>query len=454
MGTDHTLAMCTHAGPLREALLFAAALAVGSLPLLVALILGDRSPAAARCAVAVPPVVSLMIAPAACGAWAIAPARRSAHLGHSLCLTAASGGFSASWLGMLFADELGLGRCDLYKAALACWLASWLWHCSLACDWLLLLQGDRRSGSGVRRALSLACHLLWPLAVAMALPLLRTRAEPVTLAPPTRLPCCALRLDALAPRWWPWALAAVLGSIALSSTAAYACTLHRAATAMPRVVWDRHRRHAACMHLSLLVLQPASAALFAASLTHDRDGAAAAAAGGSSVPSVPPFAPGWLALWVACAGAPWAAAWQGGVALVWHLSRLPGAQRRVSEPSACGMLGGPMSMCGLLLGCGGGSEGEPCRRGGGCCCCCAMLAAATDAEHGWHTEGTVGLTHMDSRFVHFASRRSDEEERADVALVRRALEEEREAVPFRLALGLVPAALGALGLGLVLALHL
>ena len=418
-------------------------------PLLLAIFVAGMSTLAAL----LPPALSLSGNVYMLGTYFVIPECQTAHLGQIVCLTAANTWYSTAWLLFLFTADVwsASARCATFKLSLAGWVASLLWALPICCDWLLLMQGDRRSHQGSRRVLSHACHVVWLLAAGLALPLIRADAQLVMLNASLAagddaifgfqagdqfadgaitaavgassssaaaagasldmgawsLPVCTL--SGLTPSWWRYVLGATIGSALLLPAIAYAVGLWQARGHTPLVVWARHSTRTPLMTFASLILQPPTAAFYWYLLSSP------------NAPS-PPSALPMLALWGLLLGAPW----QGAVNAFTHALHEP--TLRPSWPTSCRCM----------------EEAE-----------CTRSTQASLPQ----------LAHADSRFVHFEEAGSgalahpeSSEGEAD-AMVAQALAEVDAAdaaadLPFRWAIGIVLIALVALGFGLVLVMHL
>ena len=314
--------------------------------------------------------------------------------------------------------------------ALAGWVCSCLWCFPVGLDWMLLLRGDRRSSSGARRVLSLACHLTWLVAAGLALPLVRADATLISLINLTEaeqqpggegelsdlasMQVCTLQN--LSPTWWPHVLLGMWVITAGFNLAVYSIGTFCTADHTPRVVFERHRLRAMQIAAAFGLLQPPSAALFWY-LLEDGIGDGSSSGTSSSIPGrAPPLV---VSLWAIFAGVPLQGALNA-LAYFWH------------EPGAL------TALCASALS-----------------LCDARATSTARLNHGGGSQPS--LHHHDSRFVHF--RREDvegggnEQEANGDDVVNRVLAEERQSVPFRLVLMLVPVAIVILFFALVVGMH-
>ena len=244
-------------------------LALLSAPII--LVVMTRMPYKERIASGVPALASLFGLFCVCASWVAWPTLRS----------------------VLFVAALpdGTARCVAVKLTAAGWVASWMWSWPVTLDFLLLVRFHMRGNTGARYWLSRGSQLVWLLAAAVSLPLIRSDAY--TVEDPIAV--CALPTRPAA--WPPYAITAAFGVTALFNGAVHLSTLFgRAAEDMPGVVRQRHQRRALCLCVCFCVLQPPTAALFAFNYFASDEAAAA-----SNV-TLPPQV---ISVWSAQAGASW-----------------------------------------------------------------------------------------------------------------------------------------------------
>ena len=263
-------------------------LALLSAPII--LVVMTRMPYKERIASGVPAVASLFGLFCVCASWVAWPTLRSVFFGHITCLAVATAWYA---VGVLFVAALpdGTARCVAVKLTAAGWVASWMWSWPVTLDFLLLVRFHMRGNTGARYWLSRGSQLVWLLAAAVSLPLIRSDAY--TVEDPIAV--CALPTRPAA--WPPYAITAAFGVTALFNGAVHLSTLFgRAAEDMPGVVRQRHQRRALCLCVCFCVLQPPTAALFAFNYFASDEAAAA-----SNV-TLPPQV---ISVWSAQAGASW-----------------------------------------------------------------------------------------------------------------------------------------------------